>query len=172
VAHRRLGGRVPEVGPHGPPGQRLERQRRDELARAGGHHDLHVGAALAQPADELGRLVGGDAAGDAEQDQPAALRASVNLPAIPARIRHWPASERPREKLIARGPAALSDAELLAVLFGTGMRGVGAVDFARGLLGQHRSLRALLCADRDSCLAAPGLPTRCFAACFWTTGIG
>jgi len=89
--------------------------------------------------------------------QPAAVLASANVPASPARIRHWPASERPREKLLARGPAALSDAELLAVLFGTGMRGVGAVDFARGLLGRHRSLRALLCADREACLAAPGL---------------
>ncbi len=75
-----------------------------------------------------------------------------------SRICHWPPAERPREKLLARGPAALSDAELLAVLFGTGTRGLSAVDFARGLLGRHRcSLRALLSADRDSCLAAPGL---------------
>jgi len=85
--------------------------------------------------------------------QPAASGASTVT-----RIRHWPAAERPREKLLARGPAALSDAELLAVLFGTGMRGLSAVDFARGLLVRHRSsLRALLSADRDSCLAAPGL---------------
>jgi len=72
-------------------------------------------------------------------------------------IRHWPAAERPREKLLARGPAALSDAELLAVLFGTGIRGQSAVDLARGLLGRHQGLRALLSADRASCLASPGL---------------
>ena len=35
-------------------------------------------------------------------------------------IRDWPAEERPREKLLAHGPAQLTDAELLAVLFGSG----------------------------------------------------
>ena len=40
----------------------------DELPRALGHHDLHLGALLAQAPDEFGALVGGDAAGDAEQD--------------------------------------------------------------------------------------------------------
>ena len=35
-------------------------------------------------------------------------------------IRDWPASERPREKLLHRGAAALSDAELLAILLRTG----------------------------------------------------
>jgi len=74
-----------------------------------------------------------------------------------ARIRDWPAAERPREKLLARGPAALSDAELLAVLFGTGTRGQSAVDLARGLLSHHHSLRELLSADRARCLASPGL---------------
>ena len=43
-------------------------------------------------------------------------------------IRDWPLQERPREKLLAEGPSRLSDAELLAVLFGTGCRGVSAVD--------------------------------------------
>ena len=38
-------------------------------------------------------------------------------------IRNWPDAERPREKLIARGGAALSDAELLAVFLGSGRRG-------------------------------------------------
>ena len=35
-------------------------------------------------------------------------------------IKDWPLDERPREKLLARGPAALSDAELLAVCLGSG----------------------------------------------------
>ena len=78
-------------------------------------------------------------------------------PTASASIRHWPAAERPREKLLARGPAALSDAELLAVLFGTGTRGQSAVELARGLLSRHRSLRELLSADRARCLASPGL---------------
>jgi DNA repair protein RadC len=86
----------------------------------------------------------------------------VPLPApLPPRaarsIRHWPVTERPREKLLARGATALSDAELLALLFGTGARGVGALDFARGLLNEFGSLRGLLAADRDRALASAGL---------------
>jgi len=39
-------------------------------------------------------------------------------------IRHWPGAERPREKLLERGAHALSDAELVALLLGSGTRGV------------------------------------------------
>ena len=49
-------------------------------------------------------------------------------------IRHWPEGERPREKLLAQGAAALSDAELLAILLRVGTRGMSAVDLARHLL--------------------------------------
>jgi DNA repair protein RadC len=59
-------------------------------------------------------------------------------------IRDWPASERPREKLLARGAAALSDAELLALFLGSGLRGRDAVATARELLTQHGPLRTLL----------------------------
>ncbi len=62
-------------------------------------------------------------------------------------IRDWPAAERPREKLLARGAAALSDAELLAIFLRTGVAGCSAVDLARQLLGEFGSLRALLEAD-------------------------
>lgn len=75
----------------------------------------------------------------------------------PRRRPHWPAGERPREKLLERGPAALSDAELLALLLGTGMRGASAVELARELLATHGGLRGLLSADRQRCLASPGL---------------
>jgi DNA repair protein RadC len=61
-----------------------------------------------------------------------------------ARLRHWPAAERPRERLLSRGAAALSDAELLAVLFGTGCAGRDALELAHGLLARSGSLRALL----------------------------
>src|SRR6516164_130332 len=62
-------------------------------------------------------------------------------------IKDWPLSERPREKLLARGAHCLSDAELLAVLLGSsGRRGTDAVARARDLLSQHQSLRKLLCA--------------------------
>ena len=48
-------------------------------------------------------------------------------------IRQWPDGERPREKLLARGAGALSDAELLAILMRSGPRGRSAVDLAREL---------------------------------------
>jgi len=72
-------------------------------------------------------------------------------------IRDWPKSERPREKLIEHGAHVLSDAELLAVLFGCGIRGRTAVDFARDLLSEFRSLRELLSASRERCVASCGL---------------
>jgi DNA repair protein RadC len=56
----------------------------------------------------------------------------------------WPASEQPRERLLEVGPKALSDGELLALLFGTGTRGQSAAELARALLGEWGSLTALL----------------------------
>lgn len=63
-------------------------------------------------------------------------------------IRDWPESERPREKLLARGAGALSDAELLALFLGSGTTGRDAVASARDLLAAHDGLRRLL--DRDA----------------------
>ncbi len=59
-------------------------------------------------------------------------------------IRDWPANERPREKLLAGGAGALSDAELLAIFLGSGTAGRDAVASARQLLVEHGSLRVLL----------------------------
>jgi DNA repair protein RadC len=67
----------------------------------------------------------------------------------------WPAAERAREILLARGAASVSDAELLAIFLRTGNKGRTAVDLARELLGRFGSLRALLRAGRDDC-AVPG----------------
>jgi DNA repair protein RadC len=72
-------------------------------------------------------------------------------------IRHWPAAERPREKLLERGAHALSDAELLALLLGSGTRGRSAVEVARTLIAQFGSLRLLLNAEADRCLSEPGI---------------
>ncbi|HEX7044323.1 MAG TPA: DNA repair protein RadC [Burkholderiales bacterium] len=72
-------------------------------------------------------------------------------------ITDWPVDERPREKLLARGPESLSDAELLAIFLRTGRRGRTAVDLARELLGRFGGLRQLLAADRDTLCAVPGL---------------
>jgi DNA repair protein RadC len=59
-------------------------------------------------------------------------------------IRDWPKGERPREKLLARGSSALSDAELLAVLLGSGSRGKDALALGRELLNTAGGLGALL----------------------------
>ncbi|TAL72181.1 MAG: JAB domain-containing protein [Rhodanobacter sp.] len=59
-------------------------------------------------------------------------------------IRDWPEGERPREKLLARGSDALSDAELLAVLLGSGVRGKDAIALAREILLAAGSLSNLL----------------------------
>jgi DNA repair protein RadC len=58
-------------------------------------------------------------------------------------IKQWPSGERPREKLMKQGPASLSEAELLAILLRSGSQGVTAVDLAKKLLSDHRSLRDL-----------------------------
>jgi DNA repair protein RadC len=72
-------------------------------------------------------------------------------------IKDWPAEERPREKLLQRGPAALTDAELLAIFLRTGVRGRSAVDLARALLAEFGGLRPLLAAERARFCHAPGL---------------
>ncbi len=63
-------------------------------------------------------------------------------------ISDWPAAERPRERLLALGAGALSDAELLAVFLRTGVRGKSAVDVARELLARFGGLGGLLGAGR------------------------
>ena len=79
-------------------------------------------------------------------------------------IREWPAGERPREKLLAQGAGALSDAELLAIFLGSGTRGRDAVATARALLAAHGPLRALLERPAGSLARLPGLgPARACA---------
>lgn len=59
-------------------------------------------------------------------------------------IKHWPEGERPREKLLSRGAAALSDAELLAILLRTGTQGMSAVELARSLLQAYGGLGGVM----------------------------
>lgn len=67
-------------------------------------------------------------------------------------ISHWPPSERPREKLLAKGASALSDAELLAIFLRTGCKGLTAVDLARQLLDAFGGLKPLLqSSEKDFC---------------------
>lgn len=72
-------------------------------------------------------------------------------------ISRWPASERPREKLLERGTRALSDAELLAICLRSGLPGATAVDLARDLLTKFGGLRSLLASGQKELCAARGL---------------
>lgn len=74
-------------------------------------------------------------------------------------ITDWPADERPREKLLARGAPMLSDAELLAIFLRTGCKGKSAVDLARELLQRFGGLRQLLESSHEHFCEAHGLGT-------------
>ncbi|SOY49280.1 DNA repair protein radC homolog, associated with replication fork [Cupriavidus taiwanensis] len=78
-------------------------------------------------------------------------------------IAKWPACERPREKLLESGAAALSDAELLAVLLRVGAAGKSAVDLARELLHRFGSLTALFAAEGNALAGVRGMGTAKFA---------
>ena len=72
-------------------------------------------------------------------------------------ITDWPAGERPREKLLERGAAALSDAELLAIFLRTGVVGKSAVDLARELVQQFGTLTNLFAAREEEFCAIHGM---------------
>ncbi len=63
---------------------------------------------------------------------------------------HWPVHLRPRERLLAHGPAQLSDAELLALFIRVGTAGRSAVGIGQALIGRHGSLRAVLAAPLET----------------------
>jgi DNA repair protein RadC len=67
-------------------------------------------------------------------------------------ITDWPEFERPREKLLQKGAASLSDAEVLAIFLRTGVTGKSAVDLARDLLIRFGSLTQMFAASEiDFC---------------------
>lgn len=72
-------------------------------------------------------------------------------------ISHWPAAERPRERLLTLGAGVLSDAELIALFLRTGIAGKSAVELARELLSTFGGLRGLLSADQAALRAVRGL---------------
>ncbi len=72
-------------------------------------------------------------------------------------ISDWPTHERPREKLLNKGPAALSDAEVLSIFLRTGHRGVSALDLARDLLQVYGGLRPLIDAEQNEFCSNKGL---------------
>jgi DNA repair protein RadC len=72
-------------------------------------------------------------------------------------VKDLPAELRPREKLLARGPAALADAELLALLLRTGLKGQGVLQLAQALLDRFDGLSGLLAADTAELCSVKGL---------------
>jgi DNA repair protein RadC len=73
------------------------------------------------------------------------------------RMKDQPASERPRERLVERGPDALTHAELLAILLRTGLKGVNAVEVGQHLLQRFGSLNALAAAPIDELRGIAGI---------------
>ncbi len=78
-------------------------------------------------------------------------------------INDWPLEDRPREKLLSKGAASLSDAELLAIFLRTGIKGKSAVDLARELLQNFGGLRPLLTANEERFCSHLGLGSAKFA---------
>jgi DNA repair protein RadC len=72
-------------------------------------------------------------------------------------LKDLPPDARPREKLLARGPGALSDAELLALLLRTGLAGKGVLQLAQELLEGFGGLAGLLHASAEDLKRIKGL---------------
>ena len=73
------------------------------------------------------------------------------------RIADWPEDERPRERLLKHGAAALSEAELLAIFLRSGIAGTSAVDLGRRLLARFGSLQRLFAATLGEVASVHGL---------------
>ena len=119
----------------------------------------HVHVIPLQQTRELGRLVRGNAPGHAQQDPSLQLIGHELI--LPLWRRYMSMAdgalaEQPRERLRARGAAALSDAELLALLVRTGARGAGALEIARGHLARYGRVSRLLAAAEARVPRAPG----------------
>src|ERR1700761_5012244 len=73
------------------------------------------------------------------------------------RLKDQPVSERPRERLVAQGPDALSHAELIAILLRTGLKGANVVEIGRRLLQEYGSLHGIARASVDDLKRQPGV---------------
>lgn len=73
------------------------------------------------------------------------------------RLTEWPTQEKPREKLLQQGEAALSNAELIAIILGCGSVGKDVLSVSRDLLTHYQSLHALFHADQRSLTQHSGI---------------
>lgn len=78
---------------------------------------------------------------------------------INPKVKDWPESERPRERLIKHGADSLSDAQLLAIILRTGSGGKGVMDLSIGLLDRFSELRNLDSASISDLNSIKGLGT-------------
>jgi DNA repair protein RadC len=81
----------------------------------------------------------------------------------PMAITEWPVDERPRERLMKQGAAALSDAELLAIFLRVGVRGKSAVDLGRELVSHFGTLAQLFSASESALCDIKGMGTAKYA---------
>lgn len=85
------------------------------------------------------------------------------------KIVEWPQHERPREKLLQYGSASLSDAELLAIIINTGIKGSSAIELASKVIEHFGSLQGVFFASQKRFMQQPGLGAVKYAqvhACF------
>jgi DNA repair protein RadC len=73
------------------------------------------------------------------------------------RLKDQPLSERPRERLVARGPDALMPSELIAILLRTGLKGTNVVQVGQLVFQRFGSLNALALASVDELRTIPGV---------------
>jgi len=73
------------------------------------------------------------------------------------KLKDQPASERPRERLRALGPTAVSPAELVAILLRTGLKGTNVADIGKQVVGKYGSLHALAQASLEDLETIKGI---------------
>lgn len=84
--------------------------------------------------------------------------AALDPPAPPThRIQDLPAGDRPREKMLRSGPGSLTDAELLAIFFGSGIVGLSAVGLGQLFIDRYTTLNALSRLSVDELRAQKGI---------------
>jgi DNA repair protein RadC len=87
-------------------------------------------------------------------------------------IKDWPAAERPREKCLNRGVENLSDAELIAIIFGQGIAGCDAMQLARNALKYSGGIGALVTLERYRFADLSGLGDAKYVALHGSVEIG
>lgn len=73
------------------------------------------------------------------------------------RVKELPADDRPREKLLLRGPQSLTDAELIAILLRTGTKGLNVIQLAQNLINKYGNLNILSMQTADAIKNFPGI---------------